>query len=252
MEKTNELVIKDIKKINHIKKDMASDYDSDSDSDSEVGVDTVVVKPTDSINLTTKEKYYYIFIKKFFKSLDQQKIDKMINIVNEKSKISLRQLDWFVTRYSNKNIKNKKITYKLTNETKEDDVNNFNVHISYKAQLKSYRKKYFDPFRRRSKFYFNFNIDETKKTKKQLLTTIGQLNFFRWAFQYEVIDYVEQHYDEISNAMIQSNKDDKKRKSNVGKKKKVTLIRVNKKNINVKAKKEITQNNEVKITLSFD
>ena len=69
----------------------------------------------------------------------------MIDIINGKSEISLRILDWFVTRYSNK--------YKITIDMgDEEDI--FNVHISYKAQLKSYKKKYFDPFRRKKKFFF--------------------------------------------------------------------------------------------------
>ena len=56
--------------------------------------------------------------------------------------------------------------------------NGFNVHISYKAQLQSYKKKYFDPFRRRKKFYYKYNKEENK----YFYTTIGQLNFFRWIF----------------------------------------------------------------------
>jgi hypothetical protein len=209
-----------------------------------------------SVTFSTKEKYYYIFIKKFFRNIEQDKIDKMIDIIEGDSKISLRQLDWFVTRHSNKNIKNKKIVYKLKNEDRNDDAGNFNVHISYKAQLKSYRKKYFDPFRRRKKFYFYFNSDKNSKKSKRLLTTIGQLNFFRWAFQFEVIDYVEDNYKDISSAMILSNKDDKKRKSNDSKNKKKrnpTKEKIIKEGVNISAKKDVDEENKkVKITVSFE
>ena len=76
-------------------------------------------------------------VNNFFKNYQ---IEIMIDIINSKSKISLRILDWFVTSYAKK----KKICYDISNNGEKD---NFNVHINYKAQLKSYTKKYFDPFR---------------------------------------------------------------------------------------------------------
>lgn len=245
-----------------------SESESEEYTDSE---DSKVLKETEhttefNVAFSTKEKYYYMFIKNFYKTLEQNKIDKMIKIIEGESKISLRQLDWFVTRHSNKNIKNKKVVYKLKNEDRSDDAGNFNVHISYKAQLKSYRKKYFDPFRRRKKFLFYFNSDKgdidnykdnykDNSNSKKLLTTIGQLNFFRWAFQYEVIDYVEENFSDITSAMVISNKDDKQRKSNDKNKKKDSKnkVLVTKKGVDITAKKEVDLDNKtIKITVSFD
>ena len=88
----------------------------------------------------------------------------------------------------------------------------FNVHISYKAQLKSFKKRYFDPFRRRKKFYYYYNTQNNEK--KSILTTIGQMNFFKWAFDHKVIEYVEERHHIISKAMNKANKEDKKRKKN--------------------------------------
>ena len=104
----------------------------------------------------------------------------MIDIVEGQSDISLRLLDWFVTRHASKQ-KIRFDKYDVSNNSDKFDKRVdrcFNVHISYKAQLKSYKKKYFDPFRRRKKFKYYFDKEKTV----HLCTTIGQLNFFRWAF----------------------------------------------------------------------
>jgi hypothetical protein len=48
-------------------------------------------------------------------------------------------------------------------------------------------------------------------------TTVGQLNFFEWAIQDEVLDYLETHYDEIhsdmeTNSQVLQPKDGERRK----------------------------------------
>ena len=42
-------------------------------------------------------------------------------------------------------------------------------------------------------------------------TTIGQLNFFKWAIEYKVIDYIEENYQQIENDMNSRNTSSKKR-----------------------------------------
>lgn len=248
------------------------DYDSDnSDTLDTNDKDDTNVPTIGEVDLTKKETYYYKIIDKYYKSLEEEKVIQMIDIIEGRSTISLRLLDWFVTRYANKY----KIRY-----NKVDDPNNpkeikfdksidkgFNVHISYKAQLKSYKKKYFDPFRRRKKFKYFFN----KENNIYLCTTIGQLNFFKWAFNNHVIDYVTFKYKIISKAMGTSNKLDKTRKQKntkkVSNKKKLTTstsgegeedsekvieeVSVKKNGINIKAQKKETAD-KIKIVLSFD
>ena len=68
------------------------------------------------------------------------------------------------------------------NET-EEIYKQFNVHHSYKSQLKSFSKKYFDPFCRRNRI-----IIDHKGTK--LKTTLGQLNFFKWSTNNLIIEYI--------------------------------------------------------------
>ena len=115
-------------------------------------------------------------------------ITKLLNYLKV-DKISLRIIDWFVTNYSKKHNS----IYKINKYT-----NPFNVFHSYKSQLKSYSKKYFDPFCRRHRIDFTYNDIDT------ISTTIGQLNFFKWAINHNVIEYIRDNYDEIENDMNES------------------------------------------------
>ena len=114
-------------------------------------------------------------------------------------KISLRIIDWFVTNYSKKND----IMYYLYKKDnfvslKGDIIDKpFNVFHSYKSQLKSYSKRYFDPFCRRNRVDFMCN-------DIKISTTIGQLNFFRWAIDNLVIEYIIKNYEDIETDMNDS------------------------------------------------
>jgi len=156
------------------------------------------VTKTNELTFNKKESMYYVMIDKFFNTCSAEQINKMIDIINGNSEISLRVLDWVVTRYAKKKIG-------FNNGT--DDF--FDMHISYKAQLRSYKKIYFDPFRRRNKF--NYHYDPKNKQNK-ILTTLGQLNFFKWATLNNIILFVENNLQAITKAMFVSNKEDKKKK----------------------------------------
>lgn len=195
---------------------------------------------------TIKERYLYKMLDKYFKSQDIQMVIKMIAIIDGDSDISLRMLDWFITRYANKH----NTTYCKQN----DDNDRFNVHISYKAQLKSYKKRYFDPFRRRRKFIYRY---DTNDKTKFMYTTIGQLNFFKWAFSNGVIKFVEDNYDTILEAMIESNKEDKIKKLNkISDSEKSTTTQKSKESTKKKTVTHVPlrkiDNTELKIVLSFD
>lgn len=107
-------------------------------------------------------------------------IDKVIPYLDGKAPLSLRIIDWFVTKYSRKNF----IKYPLNGQE-------FVLYLSYKGQLKAYSKLYFDPNCRRDRIMFKIPKYET------FMTTIGKLNFFRWALECGVLDYIENHEDEI-------------------------------------------------------
>lgn len=136
-----------------------------------------------------KEKMYFNVVNEFFIKCSDDEIKKIIDIISGKYKISLRFLDWFVTRFCYLY----KTSIKIDNNfNKEQD---FNINISYKAQLKSFKKKYFDPFKRKNKFYYSFDRNNDDFL---ILTTLGQLNFFKWASSHDIIKYVENNFDKIN------------------------------------------------------
>lgn len=122
---------------------------------------------------------------------NREHLDKVVPIIYGKSNISLRILDWFVTNYSKKN----NINYQITLNNK---VKNFIVYLDYKSQLKAYSKRQFDPFCRRERISF---IDHDNK---ELITTVGQLNFFRWSIENNILDHIEENYSIIENDMNNS------------------------------------------------
>lgn len=117
-------------------------------------------------------------LQKFYTS--HPEIDKVIAYLNGEAPLSLRIIDWFVTKYSRKNF----IRYPLNGQE-------FLVYLSYKGQLKAYSKQYFDPNCRRERIMFKIPDYD------QFMTTIGKLNFFRWALESNILQYIEQHEDEI-------------------------------------------------------
>jgi hypothetical protein len=59
------------------------------------------------------------------------------------------------------------------------------VYKSYKGQLDAYNKQYFDTNCRRERIQF------TIKDYEPFVTTIGKLNFFKWALETKLLDYIE-------------------------------------------------------------
>ena len=108
-------------------------------------------------------------------------LDKILKIINGESQISLRLIDWFATNYSKKN-------FTVIEHIKEDKVIRTKVYVDYKLKLKAYSKKRFDPFCRWER------INIPYKNDSYIQTTIGQLNFFRWALEYGIIDYIKKKF----------------------------------------------------------
>lgn len=135
----------------------------------------------------------------FYKN--RENLHKMMFIINGESKISLRIVDWFVTNYAKKYY----TVYSLEIPNTDDTVR-FKVYNDYKLKLKAYSKKRFDPFCRWDRIQIPYD-DE-----KYMETTIGQLNFFKWAIEHNIVDYIKQHYDTIEVDMNARNSSSVKRK----------------------------------------
>ena len=165
-----------------------------------------------------KQELLLVSLNKFYQ--DTKNKECIMNILTGEGKISLRIIDWFVTNYSKKFnieylIKTKVASPKRSHTLKKhintklskkdlskysSDNKQINIFLSYKSQLRAYSKKQFDPFCRRNRIDFYFNETE------YITTTVGQLNFFRWALQNNVIDYIISHYNDIENDMNDNTK----------------------------------------------
>ena len=151
--------------------------------------------------VSSKDKLLMSNINTFY---SKNPIENVLDIIKGKSKISLRLLDWFVTNYS---------------KTNPIIINNINIYLNYKSQLKAFSKKQFDPFCRRERIVYYYSNDES------ILTTVGQLNFFKWLFEYDILSYIQKNFDSIESSM-------------------------NKNKLNIRAKKNISKNN-VKVVIQF-
>ena len=133
-------------------------------------------------NINSKQDLLMKSLSIYFKK-NKKNLNKMIKIIQGKSTISLRIIDWFITNYSKKY----NISINKQDKSKKQEIRTFNVHHNYKTQLKSFSKKQFDPFRR------NIRIDFEYENGKTIETTVAQLNFFRWAFKNNIISYIQKN-----------------------------------------------------------
>jgi hypothetical protein len=165
---------------------------------------------------------------------ENNNLDDMLRIINGDSKISLRIVDWFTTNYAKK-------YYTVYNLQKLND-KRFKVYVDYKLKLRSYSKKRFDPFCR----WDRINIPYKSEQSTFVQTTIGQLNFFKWAFENQVIAYIEQNYADIEEDMNARNSMSKKNRQNIVDQK----TRKKREELSISATKTIKRE-EIEIVLNF-
>lgn len=119
----------------------------------------------------------------------------LVPIITQRDSLSLRVLDWLVTNYAKKNS----IVYRHRNTNVDPDGPMYcliNIYSQYKSWLRNYRRRNFDPFRRRNRIHFTHKGERHE-------TTVGQLNFIRWSHIYGILDYTRKHLETIEKDMNQ-------------------------------------------------
>jgi hypothetical protein len=158
-----------------------------------------------------REKTLVEFLLIYYKN----KIKIFADIILQKTPLSLRLLDWLVTNYAKKY----NIIYPLYLSSGE--MKYFNIYLDYKNQLKAYSKKFFDPFCRQNRILINIDTlnwckyENNKTSENQLITTVGQLNFFRWFIDNKILDYALNNIRLVDNDMTITMKNKDKYKRNV-------------------------------------
>jgi hypothetical protein len=133
-------------------------------------------------------KSFYLYTENDGTMIPNENLHKMLKIITGESKISLRIVDWFATNYAKKYY----TLYTLGDRR-------FKVYDDYKLKLKAYSKRRFDPFCRWDRIVMPY-VNGTS-----IETTIGQLNFFKWALENKVIDFIDENYDTIEKDMNSRN-----------------------------------------------
>jgi hypothetical protein len=129
-----------------------------------------------------KQELIVSWLQEFF--TNPGRLEEILPILQGKSKVSLRLIDWFVTNYAKK----VNVTYILNQRQ-------FLVYFHYKRELKAYSKRLFDPFCRRERIMFQARGHEP------FVTTVGQLNFFRWALEKNILSYIDANLEAIEKDM---------------------------------------------------
>jgi hypothetical protein len=182
-----------------------------------------------TVNYTTQNELLLNNLMDFYK--DETNLTRMLKIITGDSKISLRIVDWFATNYAKK-------YYTLFTI---DGIRRFKVYYDYKLKLKAYSKKRFDPFCRWDRISIPYKNDTC------IETTIGQLNFFKWAIENQVINYIEENYDTIEKDMNNRNSTSKRKETVTDNSK----TRKKREELSVSATKSIKKE-EVEIVVKFN
>lgn len=138
---------------------------------------------------------------RFYNENGGEYMDKMLAVINGTTNISLRIMDWFVTNYSKKHytvydLIGDPTTSSSSASSTSTRQKRFKVYVDYKLKLRAYSKKRFDPFCR----WDRINVPHKNGTT-YIQTTLGQLNFFKWAIENEVLRYIQENYTAIETDM---------------------------------------------------
>jgi hypothetical protein len=104
-------------------------------------------------------------------------------------------LDWLCTNFA-----------KERNATSVDKHGRiFNIHNSYKTAIAQFKRRDFDPFRRRLRITL-------KNPNGDIETTIGQVNMLHWCEEHGVLEFAAAHASEIEASVNKATQASRKRK----------------------------------------
>lgn len=113
---------------------------------------------------------------------------------NKKSNLSLRKLEYLCKTFAS----DKKVVFS------DDNGNLVDLMWEYDQVKLAHQKSFVDAFRRTDRYPFNINGTE-------VITTLGQLNFFRFLFEKGAMEFALERVSEIGEEMKEAS--NKKRKA---------------------------------------
>ena len=122
----------------------------------------------------------------------------LIPLITQQCPVSLRALDWAVVNWAKQN----RVVCRSTRPGERT-----NVHQSYRASLSYWKRKLFDPFRRRAKIKIVVDGCEFD-------TTLGQANWALWCYRSGTLSYVISNIEEIEVHMNQTFQEQKRARVN--------------------------------------
>lgn len=153
-------------------------------------------------------------------------LDTFLNFIR-KSESTKESCGKTTSKSKDKNSALRTLNWFATNHTKIVDVNinGRSIRLDYLQQLKAYQKEFFDPFRRNKRILWSWKINSGLPTNftwkyiekepettddNEIVTTIAQVNFFKWAINRGVLQYVKENMESIKETQSKYSKSKRK------------------------------------------
>lgn len=139
-----------------------------------------------------------VLLTRLNKDYDEDSIrDVLVPLITQTSPVSLRALDWAVVNWSKSNnvVCSSAVPGQMTN-----------IHHAYRTALAYWKRRLFDPFRRRERILLKID-------GKEYDTTLGQANFALFTYETGILAYVIGHIDEIEDDMNRVSRQQKKERT---------------------------------------
>ena len=116
----------------------------------------------------------------------------LLPYTNDTRKPSKRMIEWALANWA----QDRRPIYITTSPYTGRKIT-IDLYSAYKNMLKKYRRRFFGPIRRGNRVLVHTNKWGDSGSWTSHTTTIGQLVFFRWAYEEGVMDFICKHTDDI-------------------------------------------------------